>query len=58
MKLQYRKVDYVIGCDTDITPLPSEELLAYIDKRFQVTPKDTLVITSMHVFFIQLIILV
>lgn len=44
----YRKVDYVIGCDTDITPLPSEELLAYIDKRFQVTPKDTLVITSMN----------
>ncbi len=27
---------------------PSEELLAYIDKRFQVTPKDTLVITSMN----------
>ena len=44
----YRKVDYVIGCDTDITPFPSEELLAYIDKRFQVTPKDTLVITSMN----------
>ena len=44
----YRNVDYVIGCDTDITPLPSEELLAYIDKRFQVTPKDTLVITSMN----------
>lgn len=44
----YRKVDYVIGCDTDIKALPSEELLAYIDKRFQVTPKDTLVITSMN----------
>lgn len=44
----YHKVDYVIGCDTDITPLPSEELLAYVDKRFQVTPKDTLVITSMN----------
>ena len=44
----YRKVDYVIGCDTDIKALPSEELLAYVDKRFQVTPKDTLVITSMN----------
>ena len=44
----YHKVDYVIGCDTDITPLPSEELLAYIDKRFTVTPQDTLVITSIQ----------
>jgi|GEM_PF-4196514 len=44
----YAKVDYVIGSDTKIQPLPSSDILTFLMNRYGSKPSSTLVITSMQ----------
>ena len=44
----YHKVDYVMGSDTKLKPIPSSEMLAFILKKYNALPAESLMITSLR----------
>ncbi len=43
----YHKVDYVIGSDSQLSPLPSGEVLSFLASKYEVEPSQTLLVTSL-----------
>ncbi len=43
----YNKVDYVIGNDTKLQPFPATDIFDFLMKKYQVTPEQTLLVTSL-----------
>jgi beta-phosphoglucomutase-like phosphatase (HAD superfamily) len=43
----YNKVDYVIGNDTKLQPLPATDIFEFLMNKYQVTPVQTLLVTSL-----------